>query len=667
MRTLLKIISGILAVFVILVASVFLIINLVDWNRHRDFLIRNVERYTAVRIDELDGIRVKLWRSLDLEVSKFKMHMAEKDAGLENFSTGPARIRVATWPLLFKDQLLIQTLTVDNGRLHLKETKKPEEPPTEDAQSPAEILEKLPDIFVNLAAITDAQFRYDILEKKEPIKVSIEKFEMQAPEKDPTPRFSGHGSVDEFPWKIEGETGTLETFQDEAQPFPLRLHAELGQQELDLNARVRIANSTGNFTVKAKGPNIEQIKKILHLNIGTVPAWQLAFESRMEPQNFHFNKIDLKLGSSEVNGDLHVDLRPRRPKISGKVESPVTVQKDWAGLFQTDQRYKPEDETPKPAGQYFSDKVIDNSLMKVVDVDLRYLVNHYRGEKSGRAIHAWDVTVKLDNGHLRVEPMTFAVASGKVGGHIRVDGRKLPLDVSIEMGAKRVDLTTLFAPVAKEIPVFDLKPSEMAHGRLTGQLDLTMTGKTPMELAKSVKGPIELAIEDGALSGTVIEAFGIDVSQTISNWIKKHPLYEIQCALTAFQAGGGVIKTKTFLISTKDTSIIGKGEVNLVGNKVDFVLEAHPHDFSVGSLRSPIEIKGPLNDIEVSLERDELLTRSGLAVALGALVNPIAALVPLIETGLDEKGKCRGVVQELNEVAAKATKLSRGESKKVRQ
>ena len=119
------------------------------------------------------------------------------------------------------------------------------------------------------------------------------------------------------------------------------------------------------------------------------------------------------------------------------------------------------------------------------------------------------------------------------------------------------------------------------------------------------------------------------------------------------------------MIATKDTSVIGKGDVNLVGNKVDVVLNAHPHDFSIGSLRSPIHIKGPLNDIQVGLEREELLTRSGLAVALGALVNPLAALVPLIEPGLDESGKCRSVMQQLQTVSEKASQLSRGKSGRV--
>jgi uncharacterized protein involved in outer membrane biogenesis len=662
MRSFVKIISGILAVFVILIMAVFLVINLVDWNRHRDFIISQVERHTPVRIDELEGIQVKLWRSAEFGVKKFKMSMADKEAALQSFSTGPAQIRLSTWPLLFKDQLLIQSFTVDNGRLHLKEVQAKTEEPRQDEPSAGETLKNLPRIFVNLAAITDAQFRYDRLGTKEPLKLSIERFQVQAPREDPTPQLSGQGSIDDFPWKVEGETGTLEAFQNTDQPFPLRVHAEVGRQELDLKGTMRFADSTGDFSIAAKGPDIEQIKKIFHLNIGRMPAYQISFDTRMEPQNFKFDRIDIRFGQSRVNGDVQLDLRPERPMISGKIEAPVVAQEDFNGLFKTDERYKAENEAPKAPGQYFSDKRIDVSVMKLADVDLRFLVNHYRGEKMGRAIHAWDATIKMDNGNLRIDPARFAVASGHIGGRFLIDGRKLPLDADIELGAKRVNLNTLFAPLSKEIPVFDMKPSDMARGVLTGQLDLKMKGSTPMELARSAQGPIELAIEDGALSGTAIEAFGLDLTQTISNWFKDHPLYEIQCALTAFEAKDGVIGTKTFLISTKDTSIIGKGEVNLVANKVDYKLQAHVHDFSVGSLRSPITIKGKLNDLEVNLEREELLTRSGLAVALGALVNPIAALVPLIEPGLDEKGKCRSVVAELNQVREKASRLSTGKS-----
>jgi AsmA family protein len=333
--------------------------------------------------------------------------------------------------------------------------------------------------------------------------------------------------------------------------------------------------------------------------------------------------------------------------------------------FKTDKRYKPANEPPKAPGQYFSDKVIDNSVMKIVDVDLRFLVNRYVGEKSGKAIQAWDATIKMKNGDLKIDPVKFAVASGHIGGRFLIDGRKLPLDVQIELGAKRINLDTLLGPLAKEVPVLNMKPTDMARGMLTGQLDLAMKGKTPMEMAKSVRGPIELAIEDGKLSGTVIEAFGLDITQTISNWFQKHPLYDIQCALTAFEAKDGAIKTKSFLIATKDTSILGKGEVNLVANKVDFKIHGHVHDFSIGSLRTPFTIRGPLNDFKVNVEREEILTRTSLAVALGTLVSPIAALIPLIEPGLDEKGKCRSVVAELNVVQEKAAKLSTGKSGRV--
>ncbi len=665
MRTLVKIISGILAFLVILVLSIFLLINLVDWNRHKDFLIRNVERYTSIRIDELDGLRLQLWRSMELEVSRLKMHMADADSGFTSLSTGPAQIRIATWPLFFKDRLLIQSLTLDKLRLDFKAVKKNEAEPSADDASAAEILDRLPRIFVNRAAITAAEIRYDKLKKKQPILLRVERFQIEAPKDAPLPKLSGRGNIDDLPWKLEGETGTLEAFQDENQAFPLRMQAELGQHDLNVEGSMRLMNSSGHFNVRLKGPDIEQIKRLFHLNIGRLPAYTVAFAAHLEPQLLQFEDINIKVGRSAINAKVDFDLREARPKISGRVLSPVLAQEDLNGLFKTDKRYKPENEPPKPPGQYFSDKVIDVTAMKAADVNLRFLVERYVGEKSGRAIQAWDATIKMDQGHLRIDPVTFAVASGHIGGRFLIDSRRLPLDVHVELGAKRVNLNTLLGPLAKEIPVFDMKPSDMARGLLTGQLDLKMKGKTPMEMARSLRGPIELAIEDGALSGTVIEAFGIDVTQTISNWLNKHPLYNIQCALTAFEAKEGAIRTKSFLIATKDTSVVGKGEVDLVGNKVDFQLKAHVHDFSIGSLRSPITIKGRLNDFEVALEREELLTRSGLAVALGTFVNPVAALLPLIETGLDEKGKCRTVMAELQAVQQKARQLSRAKPGRV--
>ena len=61
-------------------------------------------------------------------------------------------------------------------------------------------------------------------------------------------------------------------------------------------------------------------------------------------------------------------------------------------------------------------------------------------------------------------------------------------------------------------------------------------------------------------------------------------------------------------------------------------------------LRTPVDLRGSFSHIELSLEKDPLIARAGAALALAA-VNPLAALLPLIETGPGEDTPCRSVLQ----------------------
>lgn len=639
----LKAILGVVAVLVILMLLAFWTINLVNWDKHKGVLISAVERFTDFRVDELEGVRIKLLRHADARVARVKIHNEDPGSPLKSFESQAVHLRIPVFPL-FKKELIVDAFTLDGGRLNLREGT-PEE--AEQKEEEGGGLEKLPSIFVNLARISDSQFRYEPGKKgSEAIAFVIEDFLLSAPgERLPT-IVNGAGRFEELPVTISGETISFDDFR-RADALPAWLRATMGQHTVDVRGSLRTADASARLLVDANGPNIEDLKKILRLNIGAVPAYKLSFVTQAQPSRFNFSDIDLRLGKSSLLGSAGIDLSGAKPKISAKLESPTLVHADLSPIFQTDSRYKDETEPPKAPGQYFSDKPIEAAFLKDIDADVTYQVVTFKGAKAGLAVQGGYARLVLKNGNLMVEPLVFNASAGTIGGNFRFDASRKPYAVTIGLRAERVDLKDLLGPVATEVPVVKLKPTEMARGILSGHLDLKMHGNTPMELAKSIQGPIALVVDDGALSGTVIEAFGIDISETIASWFRGHPLYEMKCMLTSFEAKDGAIGTKAFLISTKDTSIIGKGGINLVGNKVDYTLNAHPHDFSIGSIRSPIEIKGPLNDIDVGLKKEELSVRSGIAVALGALVNPLLALLPLTEPGLDKKGQCKDIVDEL--------------------
>ncbi|RZA11776.1 MAG: hypothetical protein EOP10_32510 [Proteobacteria bacterium] len=130
---------------------------------------------------------------------------------------------------------------------------------------------------------------------------------------------------------------------------------------------------------------------------------------------------------------------------------------------------------------------------------------------------------------------------------------------------------------------------------------------------------------------------------------------DLQCGLLSFEANKGVYETKTFLLATTDTNFLGNGKLDLPGNKVDFRLSANPRDFSIGSIRTPIYLRGPLNDIEAGLEKKDLIIKGAAAVVLGA-INPALALLPLIEPGMGKKGECGKYLDQIASVQADAKK-----------
>ena len=79
-----------------------------------------------------------------------------------------------------------------------------------------------------------------------------------------------------------------------------------------------------------------------------------------------------------------------------------------------------------------------------------------------------------------------------------------------------------------------------------------------------------------------------------------------------------------------------------------------PKDRSPLTLRVPFTVQGSFADPSVKPEMGKLLARGGGALLLGALVNPLAALIPLIETGPGEDSDCSALMARARGEGVKA-------------
>ena len=114
---------------------------------------------------------------------------------------------------------------------------------------------------------------------------------------------------------------------------------------------------------------------------------------------------------------------------------------------------------------------------------------------------------------------------------------------------------------------------------------------------------------------------------------------DIRCAVADFDLKQGILTSKIFVLDTTDSNLQGDVLINLRNETIDAKFDAEPKDVSLLSIQSPVIIKGRLKSPSVSLSK-ESVARAGAAAVLGAVLMPLAAVLPFIEVGLGEDENC---------------------------
>jgi uncharacterized protein involved in outer membrane biogenesis len=149
----------------------------------------------------------------------------------------------------------------------------------------------------------------------------------------------------------------------------------------------------------------------------------------------------------------------------------------------------------------------------------------------------------------------------------------------------------------------------------------------------------------------LIEAAGIDIAESLGVMLRGDRPLAVSCAAADLRINNGRATPALMLVDTSDSTLQVDGSLSLASEQLDLVMRTRPKDFSIATLRSPVHVQGTFADPEVRLNRSGVLRRV-LPAALLAAVNPLAALLPLIDPGEDEDGQalaaCRAVGQATN-------------------
>jgi uncharacterized protein involved in outer membrane biogenesis len=106
----------------------------------------------------------------------------------------------------------------------------------------------------------------------------------------------------------------------------------------------------------------------------------------------------------------------------------------------------------------------------------------------------------------------------------------------------------------------------------------------------------------------------------------------VPCAVADLVAQAGVLRPRTLVVDASDSVLWMDGTLSLAAETMDLRVVVAPRDFSPLALRTPLRVSGPISAPAVTLQRNPLTGKVGAALLL-ALVNPLAAVLPMLDAG----------------------------------
>jgi uncharacterized protein involved in outer membrane biogenesis len=418
------------------------------------------------------------------------------------------------------------------------------------------------------------------------------------------------------PYPVEGDIFSLDTAAhlDGTLTEPLRWQAA----DLDL---------------WLKGPNPANLYPLLGLPLPTLPPYQLQGRLRWEGEIVRFTGFEGRVGDSDLSGDVRIRTG-ERPMLWATLASDHL---DFDDLFPTvgaapaiggdetasaEQRRKAAREERKQG--VFPTTPLSLERLHAMDAVVRFQGKEVRA----RALPLNDLRLvaELRSGVLRLEPLNFGLGGGDVTSSIRLDAREQPVRGLAELVVRGVNLKPLMER-------FDL--AEDSFGVIGGEGDFRFAGNSIAEAMANLSGELELLMQGGRLDMFAVEVAGLDLGEALVAKLSRDDTVPLRCAYARFDATEGMARLERFFIDTSDTNFTGAGQVDLEQERLELVFEAHPKDFSLFALSSPVQLEGALSELGVDILSGEVAGRLALAVA-AALIAPPAALLPLLDLGEGE-------------------------------
>ncbi|MBC7945399.1 MAG: AsmA family protein [Burkholderiales bacterium] len=475
-------------------------------------------------------------------------------------------------------------------------------------------------------------------------------------------RFAASGNYKNRATSATGRGGSALKLTDQNTPFPIDGKLTIGQTSAVLQGTITnlLKLTALDLQLDLRGADMAELYPILKLNLPKSPPYRVAGRLWREGGKWRFSDFSGTVGDSDLAGDIvAIDTSvAERISVRADLTSQVLDFNDLAGFVGAEPATGPgqtaskqqKKAAEKAAGEKraLPDEGFPSERLRSMDADVKYKAKQIRSRKA-LPLDSLVAHLKIEDGKLTVQPLNFGFAGGNIVSSVALDARKEPVTSEATVQFKKLRLKKLMPTV---------EMADNSSGEIGGSAEFKSTGNSASKILAGLDGRLGLAMDGGEISNLLLEFVGLDGGEIIKFLLAGDQRVAVRCAVGQFAINDGLMKTEVFVIDTRDTIIRGDGTINLGKEELDLTLNPLPKDISIFSGRSPLHVTGSFKDPNFAPDKSALAKRGGAAILLG-LINPLAALIPLIETGPGKDSNCAKLMAD-----AKSQNSGAGKKKK---
>lgn len=392
------------------------------------------------------------------------------------------------------------------------------------------------------------------------------------------------------PAKFEGATATSEmiTLIDTGSAFPIRARMTTGSTRLDFDGTIadlyRPSSIDGDLRVA--GPTLAQIGPFFRTSLPASRPFEFRSVFRNGNGTTSFAKLQGRIGSTRLEGNVSFDPVKERPRIDAVLRSPMADLADFG--FLTEDAVGDEEKGRAPRRAHPS---VGSDRLRSIDAHVAVAFAKVQA-KDFPELESLRFTADIEDRVVVLQPLEVGIAGGRVQGRVRVDLRRQPVVVKAKADLDAVRIERLLGRH---------RLGSQVAGPLSGRLDLRSHGSSMAALIDSVSGTAEISMDEGTISNRLDAKLGLNGGKLLRLMFAGDRTIGIHDAKLAIDFQDGIGKSGTLRLDTDQTHTEGIGVIDLRTELVDILLQPQPKKPTILALRSAIRVHGALRRPEVSL------------------------------------------------------------------